>query len=157
MNIPNALKIHAGVIRCVNDAIRVELAYQKLVGGKRKLGITGEVGEILVCKILGLELSRDPRMEGFDAVSPKGERVQIKTRRSESGEMPAKGSRLSRFSAHPFDYTLLGLLNWHYDVVEIWKADARRLMPMIKKHKRRNPTIREFCSVGEKVYERGKA
>ena len=43
------------------------------------LGITGEVGEVLVARLLKLKLA-EARQKGYDAVAPDGRRVQIKSR-----------------------------------------------------------------------------
>ena len=90
--------------------------------------------------------------KGFDAVDTKGRCVQIKTRRSESDDLPKDGGRLSKFSVHECDYALLGILNSEYKLVAVWKADFSKLKPIILKHKRANPTIRQFKSIGVQVY-----
>lgn len=49
--------------------------YYRLTG--KPLGITGEIGEYLAAKHLGLELA-DARMPGYDAVDGAGRKIQIK-------------------------------------------------------------------------------
>lgn len=146
------LSFSRSILAAVRMAVAAELHYEKATGCGRKFGITGEVGEILVCQALGMRLVKDPRAEGFDAVDAKGLRVQIKTRRSESGDLPREAGRLSRFSSHDFDYALMGILSRDYRLVEIWKADFAHLKPVIAKQKRANPTIRQFKAVGSRVY-----
>ena len=120
MENPKTIKIDNNLINKVKSAIDVALEYEAATNGKRKLGITGEVGEVLVCYQLGLRLVLDSRLEGFDAVDRDGLRVQIKTRRGESEGLPSKAGRISRFSEHEFDYALLALLDHEYQLCEIW-------------------------------------
>ena len=72
------------IMDAVANVIEAELVYQRATNCGRKFGVTGEVGEILVCQALDLKMVKDPRSEGFDAVDTKGCCVQIKTRRGES-------------------------------------------------------------------------
>jgi len=88
MENPKTIKIDNKLINKVKSAIDVALEYEAATSGKRKLGITGEVGEVLVCHKLGLKLVLDSRSEGFDALDKNGLRVQIKTRRSELKDYP---------------------------------------------------------------------
>jgi len=152
---PNTIKTIAvsdAVMDAVASVVKAELVYQRATNCGRKFGVTGEVGEILVCRALNLRMVENPRSEGFDAVDAKGRCVQIKTRRGESGDLPKDGGRLSKFSAHECDYALLGILNSEYNLVAVWKADFAKLKPIILKHKRANPTIRQFKSIAVQVY-----
>ena len=91
---PNTIKTIAvsdAVMDAVASVIKAELVYQRATNCGRKFGITGEVGEILVCRALNLQMVENPRSGGFDAVDTKGRCVQIKTRRSESGDLPKDG------------------------------------------------------------------
>jgi len=73
------IPISIAIREVVNKAIEANLLYEQITTNcGRKLGITGEVGEILVCAALGLHLVKDPRAEGFDAVDSSGNRIQIK-------------------------------------------------------------------------------
>jgi hypothetical protein len=146
------LTVSDAIMDAVAKVIEAELVYQRATNCGRKFGITGEVGEILVCRALDLQMVENPRSEGFDAMDKKGRCVQIKTRRGESGDLPKDGGRLSRFSVHECDYALLGILNSEYELIAVWKADFVTLKPIILKHKRANPTIRQFKSIGVKVY-----
>mgnify|MGYP007084712450 CR=1 FL=1 len=140
------------LVEKVKLGIEAALAYERATGGRRKLGITGEVGEILVCHRLGLRLMLDPRSIGYDALDSRGQRVQIKTRRSESGDLPKDAGRVSSFSQHEFDYALLGLLNHQYELDEIWRADYDDLRPIIDRQKRRNPNLSLFKQVAHRVF-----
>lgn len=144
------------IIKRIEFAIESALSYEKEMCGKRKLGITAEVGEILACYHLGIKLVLDPRSEGFDAIDKDGRLVQIKTRRSESEGLPRDAGRVGSFSKHKFDYALLVLLDNNYKLCEIWKADYNKLKPIIDHQKRRNPNLSYFKRVSEKIYDRRK-
>jgi hypothetical protein len=146
------LMISDSILETVNKVINADLAYEQATNCGRKFGITGEVGEILVCHALNLKLVKNPRTEGFDAVDAKGNRIQIKTRRGEKTDLPKDTGRLSSFSKHEYDYVLMGILSRDYKLVEIWEADFDVLNPIIQKHKRRNPTLHQFKNAGKRVY-----
>ena len=153
MTTPETITIDDKLINKLNLAIKVALAYETATHGKRKLGITGEVGEVLVCHQLGLKLVLDSRSEGFDAMDKDGLRVQIKTRRSETEGLPRDAGRTGIFSKHEFDYALLALLDNKYELCEIWQADYNKLKPIIEKQKRRQPNLSSFKRVGEKIFD----
>jgi hypothetical protein len=140
------------LVEKVKLAIEAAFAYEVATSGKRKLGITGEVGEILVCYQMGLRLMLDPRSVGYDALDSRGARIQIKTRRSESDGLPTDAGRVSSFSEHKFDYALLGLLDHQYRLCEIWQADYDHLRPIIDKQKRHNPNLSLFKRVAHRVF-----
>lgn len=143
------------MIMKIRSAIEAALMYEKKTGGKRKLGITGEVGEVLVCKALGLKLVCDPRAKGFDAIDGH-KKVQIKTRRSESEGLPKGIGRMSRFSDHEFDYALLAILTKDYQLHGIWKASYKDLKPIIDKEQteRSGPRLGSFKAVGTQIFPR---
>jgi len=140
------------LVAIVKKAVDVAIEYQKAVGGKRKLGITGEVGEVLVCRQRNLRMMRGDRSEGYDAIDSGGQKVQIKTRRSEVEGLPNDVGTLSAFSKHEFDYALMAILDHGYRLCEIWRADYEDLAPVIESKTRRNPTLRAFKKVGSRVY-----
>jgi len=139
------------LVEKIKLAINAALAYETATGKKRKLGITAEVGEILVCHHFGLRLMLDARAEGFDALDNKEKRVQIKTRRSELKGLPRDVGRVGQFSKHPFDYALLALLDQDYNLCEVWQADYNNLLPIIEKEKKRNPHLSSFKRVAKKI------
>lgn len=149
-----AVCITKGLLQQLNKAIQASLAYEKETGNCRKLGITGEVGEVLACYQLGLKLVCDPRASGYDAIDKQGKKVQIKTRRSEAKGLPRDVGRLSSFSKHEFDYALLVLLDHNYILCEIWRAESKNLKPIIKRQKRRNPQLSSFKKVAKKIFEK---
>src|SRR3989338_10721689 len=100
------LKITPDIKRIVGQAIKVALTYEKLTG--RKLGITGEIGEVLVCahpklKKYGLKLIANPLSAGADAIGRHGKLVQIKAKRPGDWRRRYLG-RISKFADHNFNY-----------------------------------------------------
>jgi hypothetical protein len=73
-----------------------------------------------------------------------GKLVQIKARRSESDGLPRDVGRLSTFSLHEFDCALLVLLDVEYRIAEVWRAEHADIAELIKKEKRRNPSLSSF-------------
>jgi hypothetical protein len=151
MNENENVLITEDILNVVKIAIDCAVKYGKITKNKRKLGITGEVGEVFACKQFGLKLILDSQSAGFDAIDKNGSRVQIKTRRSESGKSLRDLTRLSRFSRHEFDYCLLLLLDENYQIYELWKADYKDLLPLIEKQKNRNPSLGSFKKVAVRV------
>ena len=149
---PKTIIVDDNLVNVLKPAIAAALAYEEATKGRRKLGITGEVGELLACHQLGFKLTLNPRSEGFDAIDKDGLRVQIKTRRSESRGLPRGSSRTSRFSKHEFDYALLVLLDHDYQLYEIWRADYEKLRPVIESQKRRNPSLSSFKRIAKRLH-----
>lgn len=145
------IEITEEIRQTVKRVIRSALEYERITGETRKLGITGEIGEILACYQLGLQLCVDPRAAGFDAVD-SGRKVQIKTRRSETDGLPRDAGRISTFSQHTFDYALLVLLDRQYCVAEIWRAEYHDILPLIEKQKRRDPNLSLFKKVSKRIW-----
>ena len=127
--------------------------YEKLFSFQRKLGITGEVGEILISYLFDLELLENDINKGFDAVDSNNNEVQIKAVRKRPTEEQTnfKSGRVSKFSEHIFDYCYLVAFDEFYNPIEIWKAEYEKLYPLLQKNKKRNPTVRQFEKVAEKV------
>lgn len=146
-----SIVITTDLLNKIKAVIPYALDYEAATLSKRKLGITGELGEVLVCAQLGLRLAVDPRSQGYDAVDGL-KLVQIKARRSESGDTPRGAGRVSSFSKHPYDYALLGILNSRYELTEIWRAEFNIIEPIICKNKKRNPQITAFKRVAKRVF-----
>ena len=138
------ISINSKILNKIRQAIKIAVEYEKLTG--RKLGITGEVAEVLVCKKLNLKLSADPLCAGYDAVDRRGKKYQIKSKRVLRQE-----GRLGSFSKHRFDYAILALLDKNYKVYEIWKAPYSKIKPIIARNKRHNPSVKKFKSVAKKI------
>lgn len=142
------------ILSSMKQVIKTAINYENSTGGTRKIGITGEVGEILACHHLKLRLCIDSRSEGYDAIDNQGHRVQIKTRRSESEGLPSNAGRIGTFSKHPFDYALLVILDQQYNTVEIWRAEYSDLAPLLKKHKRRNPNLSYYKKIAKCIWSK---
>jgi len=149
-----SIEITQNHIDLLQPVIQRAIQYEEIMNHKRKLGITGEVGEVKACFKYGLKLILDSQSAGYDAIDAEGKRVQIKTRRSELGKKLTNPTRLSSFSKHPFDYCLLLLLDKKYEIEEVWKANSAALEPIIKKHIRRNPPLGSFKGVATKIYDK---
>ncbi len=140
------------MLKAVEQAVVAARAYSAATSGRRKLGVTGEIGEVLCCHTLGLKLSLHSRTEGYDAVDGEGKLVQIKTRRSESDGLPSDLGRLSTFSKHGFDYALLVVLDSDYHIAEIWRAEQADIAGLIDSQKRRNPNLGSFKRRASRVW-----
>ena len=55
MENPETIEIDNKLINKIKSAIDIALEYEAATNGKRKLGITGEVGEVLVCHKIKLK------------------------------------------------------------------------------------------------------
>lgn len=106
------------------------IRYRELTG--KPLGITGEVGEVLAARLLGLELS-EARQAGYDAVGSDGRRVQIKSRCILPNAKPSQrvGSiRLDR----EWDTVALILMDQNFEPLAIYEASRK-----IVKHELQRP------------------
>jgi hypothetical protein len=142
------IKIDKDVLGCVSQAVKAAICYENLTNFKRRLGITGEIGEIFACEKYRLSLVSNPIASGYDAIDENGKKVQIKTRKCNDPKKRYLG-RLSSFSENEFDYAILLLLNEKYEIVEIHKMSYEKLIPLINRQKRRNPSIVEFIKNAE--------
>lgn len=150
------ISINKKIVDRIKSAIDAALLYENITNGKRKLGITGEVGEILVCHKFGLKLVSDFRSEGYDAIDKTGKHVQIKTRRSESEGLPRPIGRVSRFSNHKFDYTLLAIMDRKYSLCQVWRISYSKLKPIIAKEQteRSGPRLASLMKVGDLIFDK---
>jgi hypothetical protein len=92
----------------------------------RPLGVTGEVGELAVSELLGLELA-PPRTAGYDA-SRGSEKIQIKCRARDRKYRNL--GRMSRISVEKHcDTVLLAILDAEdLEIEEIWEAPFARVV-----------------------------
>lgn len=150
----NSVKIESRIVEKIQQIVKIALEYEEYFDYERKLGITGEVGEILACYYFDLELMKGSRNKGYDALDSDKYRVEIKTLRKEPKkgvDSNLKAGRISSFSKHQFDYCLLLLLDQKYTVKEVWKADFEKLKVIIEKEAKRNPSIKEFVKRADRV------
>ena len=143
--------INSKIREIATKAIEIAIEYEKVFVGKRKLGITGEIGEFLAADLFNLSLILDTTNKGYDAIDCEYKTVQIKCCRSETLEISPNHARVGKFSIHNFDYALLVLLGRKYEVKEIWRAEYHDLLPVIENVPRRNPNIGNFKNVAKKV------
>ena len=147
-----AVPVTKAMLTAVLKTIEAAIEYEQSTEGTRKMGITGEVGEVLACHQLNLLLCMDSRSQGYDAIDSDGRKVQIKTRRSETPGLPKDFGRISTFSKHPFDYAILVMLDNSYRPVELWQAEYDAVAPLIEKQKRRNPGLGAFKKLSKRIW-----
>ena len=128
--------------------------YYRLTG--KPLGITGEIGEYLAAKHLGLELA-DARTPGFDAYGPDKRLVQVKSRAIPE-EKRLTGQRLGSIRLeHEWDTVVLVLMNELFEPYAMYEAGREPIEAALTKpgSKARNErgalAITKFISIGKKV------
>lgn len=103
----------------IRAATLVARRYRELTG--KPLGITGEIGEVLAARLLGLELA-DARQSGYDAVASDGRRVQVKARCVLPNAKP--GQRVGSIRlAHEWDSVALILMDQDFEPLEVFEAE----------------------------------
>jgi len=129
--------------------------YYRLTG--KPLGITGEIGEYLAAKHLGVELA-GARTPGYDAVDEAGRKIQIKAR-SIPADKKLAGRRLGSIRLeHPWDTVLLVLMDEFFEPRAMYEAERPAIETAIKKpgSKSRNEraalAIAQFISIGKQVW-----
>lgn len=129
--------------------------YYDLTG--KPLGITGEYGEYLTAKLLGLQLA-DARSPGYDATDQAGRKIQIKARSIPDNKRVAAQRVGSIRLDHEWDCVMLILLNARFEPVAIFEADRAPLESVLMKpgSKARNErgalSISKFKSIGTQVW-----
>lgn len=129
--------------------------YYALTG--KPLGITGEIGEYLTARLLGLALA-EARAPGYDAVDQDGRKIQIKARSLPAGTK-LTGQRLGSIRLdHEWDCVMLILLDEEFEPQVIYEAAREPLAEALTKpgSKARNErgalAITKFISVGRQVW-----
>lgn len=136
--------------KIAKKAIKVAQEYEKSFG--RKLGITGEIGEVLACYKLGLRLCKNSQNKGYDAIDKDRKKVQIKAKSSNTKDFPTDHARIGVIR-HECDYVLMVILARNYSITEVWKASFKKLKPILMaKQKRSGIPIGSFKKVAEKIY-----
>jgi hypothetical protein len=125
--------------RLMESIIGLSSEYKRRFG--KSLGITGEVGEYKASRLLKLKRVPGNINKGFDAIDPKGKRVEIKTR-----IFSRNSERTSAFTNFGFDYAILVLLSYKYEITEIYKARCKDIQEKIagQSYKRPALTIGDF-------------
>ena len=141
----NALKLDNDQL--IANIISLSLEYKKRFG--KSLGVTGEVGEYKASRLLKLKRAPGNINKGFDAIDPKGNKVQIKTR-----IFSRNSERTSAFTNFGFDYALLVLLSDKYEITEIRKARCRDIQEKIDSQSYKRPalTIGDFKKLSKLIY-----
>jgi hypothetical protein len=115
------MEVQDDVYEIFREAKILARRYYHLTG--KPLGVTGEVAEYEVCRILGLELEQ-ARTAGFDAIETRDGvdlKVQIKGRYFPNSRM--RGGRLGSIDLkQPFDIVMLVLLDGDYNAFQIFEA-----------------------------------
>ncbi len=93
--------------------------YYRLTG--KPLGVTGEIGEQEVARLLHLQLE-GARSPGYDAKDDQGRRYQIKTRSLDT-KSRKKTQNTGRLNDKDWDAALLVVMDEKLAVLEIWEAD----------------------------------
>ncbi len=129
--------------------------YYALTG--KPLGITGEIGEYLTARLLGLALA-EARAPGYDAVDEAGRKIQIKARCLPS-RTKLTGQRLGSIRLdHEWDCVMLILLDERFEPQVIYEAARTPLEEALTRpgSKSRNErgalAITKFISIGRRVW-----
>ena len=135
-------------------ARQAAIDYYDLTG--KPLGITGEFGEYMTAKLLGLELA-DARSPGYDATDKKGRKIQIKARR-----IPRKKKLSGQVGSirlkHEWDCVMLILFDERFEPQAIYEArrvplEAALTKPGSKARNERGAlAITKFIALGRKVW-----
>jgi hypothetical protein len=139
----------------LEKAREAAVAYYSLTG--KPLGITGEIGEYIAARELGLELA-EARMPGYDAYGENRRKIQIKTR-SIPSHKKIVGQRLGSIRLdHEWDTVLLVLLDEFFEPVAMYEAErpaveAALVAPGSKSRNERGAlSISKFRSIGTQVW-----
>ena len=139
----------------IERARQAAIDYYALTG--KPLGITGEVGEYLTAKLLGLELA-EARAPGYDAIDRAGRRIQIKARSLPKGTR-LTGQRLGSIRlGHEWDCVMFILLNENFEPQAIYETARTPLEAALTKpgSKARNErgalAISKVINLGRKIW-----
>ncbi len=129
--------------------------YYQLTG--KPLGITGEIGEYLAAKYLGLELA-DARTPGYDAIDRNGRSLQIKSRAIPNDKC-LTGQRVGSIRLeHDWEAVILVLMDELFELQAMSEADRQAMEAALSKpgSKARNEpgalAVSKFISIGQKVW-----
>ena len=136
-------------------ARKVAVDYYELTG--KPLGITGEYGEYVAARTLGLTFA-DARSPGFDAVDMDDRKIQIKAR-SIPRHKKLGGQRLGSIRLdHEWDCVVLVLLDERFEPQAIYEADRAPLEEALSKpgSKARNErgvlAVSKFIALGRRLW-----
>ena len=148
----NDIQKIGSVLECARQAA---IDYYRITG--KPLGITGEYGEYIAAKRLGLKLA-PARTAGYDATDKADRRIQIKAR-SIPSDKKLGGQLLGSIRLdQEWDYALLVEMNECFEVRCIYEAEreaieaALKALPISKARKRGVLSLYKFKSIGRKVW-----
>ena len=126
---------------------------------EKPLGVTGEIAEYEVARILKLELSR-PRQSGYDAVREgdgKTELLQIKGRRLTPSSKASQ--RIGSINLEKdWDVVILVLLDEHYEPTAIYEARRKAVKAALSKpgskarNERGSLAVSQFKAIGSQIW-----
>ena len=141
--------------KILERARQAAIDYYDLTG--KPLGITGEFGEYMTAKLLGLKLA-DARSPGYDATDKKGQKIQIKAR-SIPSEKKLTGQRLGSIRLdHEWDCVMFILLDERFEPKAIYVAQRGPLEAALTKpgsrarNERGALSISKFKSLGKQIW-----
>ena len=138
------IKVSKKILKAITLAVKAATQYEDATG--RKLGITGEVAEVLASNELGLELLADPIYPGCDAIDSRGKCYQIKGARKANTQKNPRAGRIGTIASHKYDFLVLVLMDFDYKPRGmIYKLSYRKAEELAKRHKKRNPPIRSIA------------
>src|ERR1700761_7853540 len=112
------------IVTVLSEVKQLAREYYELTG--KPLGVTGEVAEYEVARLLKVKLS-PARQSGYDAIRGRGrkeERLQIKGRRLVASSKPSQ--RLGRINLDAeWDAVILVLLDERYEPTVIYEAGRK--------------------------------
>lgn len=138
-------------------ARQAAIDYYALTG--KPLGITGEIGEYLTVRLLGLQLV-DAREPGYDAIDSTGRKIQIKARSIPKAKRRT-GQRLGSIRLdHSWDCVLLILMNETFEPQAIFEAGRSALEQALTRpgsrarNERGALAVGAFIAIGDEVWRK---
>lgn len=143
----------------LEEAKTLARKYRKLTG--KPLGITGELAEFYVAKILGVKLA-EARQSGYDAIqfqNGKTTKIQIKGRCIPANAKP--GQRLGSIQLNKeWDTVLLVLMDEDLEVLSIYEAARPEIRNALHapgsraRNERGALAVSKFKAIGHEVWKR---
>ena len=142
------------VEKLIGQARQLAADYKRTTG-KTLPGISVEIAEHDVARLLGLELCAD-RSAGYDAVGKGGKRIQIKGRAIFNDSK--SGYRIGQIKVEkPWDSIVLVLMDENYEPFEIYEANREVLIEVLgesseSQKKRGALSVSRFRIIGDLVW-----
>ena len=131
------------------------LAYYKLT--EKPLGITGEYGEYLAAKHLGLDLA-EARQSGWDATDDNGRKIQIKSRKIPVGKKLGSQRVGGIKSEYEWDVVVLVVMDDEYAPQSMHEAERGAIEEALNKpgskarNVRRSMAASQFIKIARQVW-----